>query len=153
MFKKLVVNVLSIQRLYFQTQVICRTSLTVWGVLSRKRQKALIVFDGMTVAMISKLHSIFTDVFIKDMKLNISLVFIWIPKYVRLNTTHFSIMIILNWQKAHQNDVIYSYDIDFKDSSKLYGKSTGELYLFLVIDTNLLLDNAQRVRKNLLEEA
>lgn len=61
-------------------------------------------------------------------------------------------MIILNWQKAHQNDVIYSYDIDFKDSSKLYGKSAGELYLFLVIDTNLLLDNAQRVRKNLLEE-
>ena len=136
MCKKLVINVLSIQRLYLQTQVTCRTSLTVWEVLSRKRQKALIMFDGMTVAMISKLHSIFTDFFIKDMKLNISLVFIlWfeVPKYVRLKTTHFPIMLILNWKKAHQNDVIYWYDIDVKDSSKLYRKSTGELYLFLVI--------------------
>ena len=48
-----------------------------------------------------KLNSIVTEVFIRGMKLNISLVFITqsyfkVPKYVRLNTSHFFIAKIPN---------------------------------------------------------
>ena len=68
-----------------------------------KKRKILIVFDDMIADMLSnkKLNSIVTEVFIGDRKLNISLVFITqsyftVPKDVRLTTTHFFIMKILN---------------------------------------------------------
>ena len=61
-----------------------------------KERKILIVFDDMIVDMINnkKLNSIITELFIRDRKLNISLVFITqshfkVPKDVRLNSTHF----------------------------------------------------------------
>ena len=61
-----------------------------------KENKILIVFDDMIADMIhnKKLNSIVTELFIRGRKLNISLVFITqsyfkVPKYVRLNTTHF----------------------------------------------------------------
>ena len=61
-----------------------------------KEKKILIVFDDMTADMIQneKLNSIVTELFISGRKLNISLAFITqsyfkVPKYVRLNTTHF----------------------------------------------------------------
>ena len=60
-----------------------------------KERKILIVFDDMIVDMINnkKLNSIITELFIRDRKLNISLVFITqsyfkVPKDVRLNSTH-----------------------------------------------------------------
>ena len=65
-----------------------------------KERKILIVFDDMIVDMINnkKLNSIITELFIRDRKLNISLVFITqshfkVPKDVRLNSTHF-----LSWK-------------------------------------------------------
>ena len=68
-----------------------------------KENKILIVFDGMIADMIhnKKLNSIVTELFIRGRKLNIFLVFITqsyfkVPKDVRLNTTHFFIMKILN---------------------------------------------------------
>ena len=68
-----------------------------------KENKILIVFDDMIADMINnkKLNSIVTDLFIRGRKLNISLVFITqsyfkVPKDVRLNSTHFFIMKILN---------------------------------------------------------
>ena len=68
-----------------------------------KERKILIGFDDMIADMINnkKLYSIVTDLFIRDRKLNISLVFITqsyfkVPKDVRLNSTHFFIMKILN---------------------------------------------------------
>ena len=68
-----------------------------------KKRKILIVFDDMIADMINnkKLNSIVTKLFIRGRKLNISLVFITqsyfkVPKDVRLNSTHFFIMKILN---------------------------------------------------------
>ena len=68
-----------------------------------KDRKILIGFDDMIADMINnkKLYSIVTDLFIRGRKLNISLVFITqsyfkVPKDVRLNSTHFFIMKILN---------------------------------------------------------
>ena len=70
--------------------------------LGRER-KILIVFDDMIADMINnkKLNPIVTELFIRGRKLNISIVFITqsyfkVPKDVRLNSTHFFIMKILN---------------------------------------------------------
>ena len=74
-----------------------------------KENKILIVFDDMIADMINnkKLNSIVTELFIRGRKLNISLVFITqsyfkVPKDVRLNTTHFFIMKILNKRELQQ---------------------------------------------------
>ena len=63
-----------------------------------KENKILIVFDDMIADLIQnkKLNSIVTELFIRGRKSNISHVFITqsyfkVPKYVRLNTTHFFI--------------------------------------------------------------
>ena len=68
-----------------------------------KGNKILIVFDDMIADMIhnKKLNSIVTKLFIRERKLNSSLVFITqsyfkVPKDVRLNTTYFFITKIPN---------------------------------------------------------
>ena len=72
-----------------------------------KERKILIVFDDMIADMINnkKLNSIVTELFIRGRKLNISLAFIMqsyfkVPKDVRLNSTHFFIMKILNTREV-----------------------------------------------------
>ena len=64
-----------------------------------KKRKVLILFDDMIADIINnkKLNPVVTDLFIKDIKLNISIVFITqsyfkVTKYVRFNSTHFFIM-------------------------------------------------------------
>ena len=64
-----------------------------------KENKILIVFDDMIADMINnkKLNSIVSELFIRGRKLSISLVFITqsyfkVPKDVRLNTTHTSLL-------------------------------------------------------------
>ena len=76
--------------------------------LGRER-KILIVFDDMIADMINnkKLNPIVTELFIRGRKLNISIVFIAqsyfkVPKDVRLNSTHFFIMNILNKRELQQ---------------------------------------------------
>ena len=101
-----------------------------------------------------KLNSIITELFIRGRKLSISLVFITqsyfkVPKYVRLNTTHFFIMKIPNKRELQQIAINHSSDIDFKDFIKTYKKCTDKSYSFLVNDTTLSLDNPLRFRKNL----
>ena len=66
-----------------------------------KKRKILIVFDDMTADMLSdkKLNPIITELFIRGRKLNISLVFITqssfaVPKNIRLNSSHYFIMIL-----------------------------------------------------------
>ena len=66
-------------------------------------------FHDMIADMINnkKLNSIVTELFIRDRKLNISLVFIMqsyfkVPKDVRLNTTHFFITKIPNKRELQQ---------------------------------------------------
>ena len=63
-----------------------------------KKRKILIVFDDMIADMLinKKLNPIVTELFIRDRKLNISLVFITqsyfaVPKDIRLNSTHYFI--------------------------------------------------------------
>ena len=74
-----------------------------------KERKILIVFDDMVADMINnkKLNSVVTELFIRGRKLNISIVFnmqsyFKVPKDVRLNSTHFFIMKILNKRELNK---------------------------------------------------
>ena len=123
--------------------------------LGRER-KILIVFDDMIADMINnkKLNPIVTELFIRGRKLNISIVFIMqsyfkVPKDVRLNSTHFFIMKILNKRELQQIALNHSSDIDFKDFMKIYKECIKEPYSFLVNDTTLQSDNPLRFRYNL----
>ena len=102
-----------------------------------KKYKMLIVFDDMIADMINnkKLNPVVTEVFIRGRKLKISIVFITqsyfkVPKDVRLNSTHFFIMKILNKKELQQIALNHSSDIDFKDFMKIYKKCTAEPLLF-----------------------
>ena len=123
-----------------------------------KKRKVLIVFDDMIADKINnkKINSIVTELFIRGRKLNISIVFITesyfkMPKYVRLNSTHFFIVKIPNKRELQQITLNHSSDIDFKDFMKIYKKCTAEPYTFLVNDTTLPSDSSLRFRKKLLE--
>ena len=83
----------------------------------------------MIVDMINneKLNPIVTELFIRDRKLNIFLIFITqsyfkVPKDVRLNSTHFFIIKIPNKREPQQIALNHSSDIDFKDFIKIYKK-------------------------------
>ena len=111
--------------------------------LGRER-KILIVFDDMIADMINnkKLNPIVTELFIRGRKLNNSIVFITqsyfkVPKDVRLNSTHFFIMKILNKRELQQIALNHSSDIDFKDFMKIYKEYTKEPYSFSVNDTTI----------------
>ena len=87
-----------------------------------KENKILIVFDDMIADMIKnkELNSIVTELFIRVRKLNISLIFITqsyfkVPKDVRLNTSHFSIMKIPNKRELQQIAINHSSDINTRD--------------------------------------
>ena len=121
-----------------------------------KENKILIVFDDMIADMINnkKLNSIVTELFIRGRKLNISLVFITqsyfkVPKDVRLNTTHFFIIKILNKRELQQIAISHSSDIDFKDFINVYKKCTEKPYSFLVNDTTLSSGDPLRFGKSL----
>ena len=99
----------------------------------------MIVFDDMIADMINneKLNPIVTELFIRGRKLNIYIFFITqsyfkVPKDVRLNSTHFFIMKILNKRELQQIALNHSSDIDFKDFMKIYKECTKEPYSFLV---------------------
>ena len=118
--------------------------------------KILIVFDDMIVDIIKnkRLNLIVTKLFIRERKLNISLVFITqsyfkVPKDVRLNTTQFFISKILNKRDLQQIVINHSSDISTKDFINIYRKCTAEPYSFLVNDTTLASNNPLRFRKNL----
>ena len=71
--------------------------------IPNKKWKMLMVFDNMIADMLrnKKLNLIVTELFIRVKKLNISLVLItksyfMVPKNIRLNSTHYFIMKILN---------------------------------------------------------
>ena len=121
-----------------------------------KDRKILIVFDDMVADMIhnKKLNSVVTELLIRGRKLNIFLVFIIqsyfkVPKYLRLNTTHFFISKISNRRELHQIAINHSSVISTKDFENIYRKSIAEPYSFLVNDTTLASDNPLRFRKNI----
>ena len=121
-----------------------------------KERKILIVFHDMIADMINnkKLSSMVAELFIRGRKLDISLAFITqsyfkVPKDVRLNTTHFSIMKIPNKRELQQIVLNHSSDIGFKDFIRIYNKCTDKPCSFLVNDTTLASDNPVRFRKNI----
>ena len=94
--------------------------------------------------------------FISGRKLSISLIFVTqsyfaVPKYIRLNSRHYSILKIPNKSELQQIVFNHSSDIDFEDLMNLYEKYTEGPYSFLVIDPTLASDNPSRFIKNLLE--
>ena len=91
-------------------------------------------------------NPIVTELFIRDRKLNISLVFITqsyfaVPKYIRLNSMYYFIMKIPNKRKLQQSSFNHSSDIDFKNFMNLYKRCTAKSYYFFVIDATLASDN------------
>ena len=123
-----------------------------------KKRKILIVFDDMIADMINnkKLNPVVTELFIRGIKLNISIVFITqsnfkVPEYVRLNSTHFFMTRIPNKRGVQQIALNHSSDNDFSNFIKIYKKCTAEPYSFLFNDTTLRSDDPLRFRKNLLE--
>ena len=101
-----------------------------------------------------KLDSIVTELFYRERKLNISLVFITqsyfkVLKNMRLNTTHFFISKIPNERKLQQIPINHSSDISTKDFINIYRECTAKPYFFLVNDTTLASNNPLRFRKNL----
>ena len=103
-----------------------------------------------------KLKSIVTELFIRGRKLNISLVFITqsffkVPKYIRLNTTHFFIAKIPNRRKLQE--IVWNHlpDIKTEDFTNIYRECTAEPCSFLINDTTLASDNPLRFRKLFLE--
>ena len=93
---------------------------------SRKR-KVLTVFDDMIAGMETntKLSPIVIELFLRGRKLNILLVFISqsyfkVPKTIRLNTTHYFIIIIRNKRERQQIILTHPSDIVSKHFMKLY---------------------------------
>ena len=120
------------------------------------KNKILIVLDDMIADMVNnkKLNSIVSELFIRERKLNISLVFITqsyfkVPKDVRLNTTRFFIAKIPNKRELQQIAINHSSNISTKDFANIYRKYTAEPYPFLVDDTTLLSNKPLKFRKNL----
>ena len=113
-------------------------------------------FDDMIADMINnkKLDSIVTELFIRGREINISLVFITqsyfrVPKDVRLSTTDFFIVKILNKRELQEIARDHLFDISTKDFTNIFRECTAEPYSFLVNDTTLASNNHLRFRKNL----
>ena len=92
-----------------------------------KNRKVLIVFDDLFLDRFSskKLHAKVTELFIREKKLNIFLVFMTqsyfvVPKSIRLNSTHYLIIKIPNKQELQQIAFNYLSDIDYIDFIRLY---------------------------------
>ena len=126
--------------------------------LNPNKKKILIVFDDMIADMLSskKLNPIVTELFIRDRKLNTSLVFTTqsyfaLPKNIRLNSTQYFIVKMPNKRELQQIAFNHSSNMDFQDFMNLYKKCIPKLYLPLVIDTTLVSYNPLHFRKKLLE--
>ena len=92
----------------------------------RVKRRIIIVSDDIIADMIKnkKLNPVVTELFIRDRKLNISIVFITQsyfkePKDVRLNSTHFFIMKIPSKRELQQIASNHSSDINFKYFMKI----------------------------------
>ena len=119
-----------------------------------RRTKKLIVLDDMIADIMDnkKFQAITKELFVRCKKLNILLVFItqpyfFVPKDVRLNSTHYCIMKINNRMKLKNIAIDHSADIDYNDFKKIYRECTKEPYSFLTIDTTLPASDPLRFRK------
>ena len=74
--------------------------------------------------------------------------FFKLPRYFRLNSTHYLIMKIHNRRELPNIAIDHLADIGYKDFLKFYRNCTNEPYSFFTIDTTLPADNPMRFRKN-----
>ena len=77
----------------------------------------------LLICLVKKIDPIVTELFIRVKKLNISLVFFTqsdfaVPENIRLNSTHYIIMKILNKQELQQIAFNHLSDIDFMNLHK-----------------------------------
>ena len=88
--------------------------------------------------------------FLRGGNLNIAILFIS-KSYFKVPKTkrHYFVIRILNKRKLQQIASNHLYDIDFKDSTKLYKHYTKEPSSFLLNDTTLSSDNPLRFSNNL----
>ena len=121
-----------------------------------RKRKILIVFHGMIADIMTnkKFQAIIKVLFIRCRKLNVSLVFItksyfYVPKDVRLNSTHYLIMKINNKKELRNIAINHSADIDYNDFVKIYRECTKKPYSVLIIDTTLPESDPLRFRENL----
>ena len=121
-----------------------------------RKRKILIALDDMIADIMTnkKFQSVIKELFIRCRKINISLVVItqsyfFVPKDVRLNSTHYFIMKINNKRELQNIAINHSADIDCKDVIKIYRECTKEPYNFLTIDTTLPSTNPLRCRKKI----
>ena len=92
-----------------------------------KNRKILIPFDDMIADILNnkKLNPVVTELLVRVIKVNISLVFIIqshfaVSKNTRLNYTHYFIMRIPNKRELQQISFNHSSDIAFRDFMNLY---------------------------------
>ena len=85
-----------------------------------RKRKMLIVFDDMIADTMTnkQFQAIIKELFIRCRKLNISLVFItqsyfYVPKGVRLYSTHYLIMKIHNKRELQSIAITHSADFDY----------------------------------------
>ena len=119
-------------------------------------KEKIIVFDKMIAEIMKneKFKTIIKEIFFTCRKLNISLVFItqfycFVPKDVRLKSTHYLIMKTNNKKELQNIAINHSTDIDYKDFMKIYRECTKEPFNFLTIDTTLPASDPLRFRKKL----
>ena len=103
-----------------------------------------------------KFQSIIKELFIRCRKLNISHVFItqsyfFVPKDVRLNSTHYLVVKINNRLELQDIAINHSAAIGYKDFTKIYKECTKEPFNFMRIDTSLPSSDPLRFRKNLFD--
>ena len=110
-----------------------------------RKRKILIVFDDMVADITTnkRFQAIVKELFVRCRKLNISLVLssslihFSVPKYVRLNSTHYLIMKINSRKELQKTAKNHSADIDYKDFVKIYRECIKKANSFLTIITTL----------------
>ena len=73
-----------------------------------------------------------------------------VPKYVRLNSTHYLIMKFNNRKDLQNIAINHSADIDYNNFVRIYRECTRKSYSFLTIDTTLPASDPLRFKKDLL---
>ena len=118
-----------------------------------KKHRISIVFDDMIAVMLSNKKSspIFTELFIRDAKINVSLSFVTqtcfaVPKKYLTKFYILFYMKVQNKQEMQQIAFNRSSDISFKEFMNLYKTE------YLVIDTTATSDNPLRFKKNVLKK-
>ena len=86
-----------------------------------------------------KLNPIVNELFLRERKLNISLVltlqsYFKVPKIIRINATHYFIIKIPSKRELQQIISNHSSDIEFQEFMKLNKDYTKKPFLFLVDD-------------------